>query len=77
MARGGKGLKQRKGADPVYAVEDGATGLYLNLDGDKPQPVEFDEATTFPATLDGRSAAVRRLSLSAIAAPYDLVRIDA
>lgn len=65
----------RKGADPVYAAEDAATGLYLNLDGERPQPVEFDEATTFPGTPAGRISAVLRLT--AVVAPYDLVRIDA
>ncbi len=72
MGKGGK-----KGTDPVYAVEDAASGLYLNLDGDKPRAVRFSEATRFPGTLEGRLEAGARLSTMQIAAPYDVVRIDA
>jgi hypothetical protein len=63
--------QKRKGADPVYAVEDAATGLYLKLDGEKPEAVEFNEATTFPGTHDGRIDALKR------AGTYEVVRIDA
>jgi hypothetical protein len=56
---------KRKGADPVYAAEDAATGLYLNLDGERPQPVEFDEATTFPGTATPEPAAHQRRMSSA------------
>lgn len=62
---------KRKGADPVYAVEDAATRLYLNLDGEKPEPVEFIEATTFPATSAGRVDALKR------AGAGEVVRVDA
>lgn len=63
--------RKAKGADPVYVAEDAATGLYLNLDGEKPQAVALVEATTFPATPDGRVAAMKR------AGTYEVVRIDA
>jgi hypothetical protein len=52
-------------------VEDAATGLYLKLDGEKPEAVEFNEATTFPGTHDGRIDALKR------AGTYEVVRIDA
>lgn len=68
--------RKRKGADPVYAAEDIASGLYLNIDGDKPRAVRFTEATRFPGTLEGRLEAGTRLSTLQIAAPYELVRID-
>jgi hypothetical protein len=70
-------IKGKKGADPVYAVEDAATGLYLNLDGDKPRAVRFSEATRYPGTIEGRLELGTRLSATQIAAPYDVVRIDA
>jgi hypothetical protein len=69
--------RKARGSDPVYAVEDAATGQYLNIDGDKPRAVRFSEATRFPGTLEGRLEAGIRLSTMQIAAPYELVRIDA
>jgi hypothetical protein len=62
---------KRKGADPVYVAQEPATGLYLKLDGEKPEAVEFNEATTFPGTHDGRIDALKR------AGTYEVVRIDA
>jgi hypothetical protein len=69
--------RHKKGIDPVYALEDAASGLYLNLDGDTPRAVRFNEATRFPGTLEGRLEAGQRLSTLQIAAPYELVRVDA
>lgn len=66
-----------KGNDPVYAAEDAATGLYLNIDGDKPRAVRFSEATRYPGTIEGRLELGARLSTMQIAAPYDVVRVDA
>lgn len=68
---------KRKGADPVYAVEDAASGIFLKLDGEKPMLVEFCEATTFPATEAGRIAASIRLAGLQVGAAYEVVRIDA
>jgi hypothetical protein len=66
----------KRGRDPVYAVEDAATGLYLNIDGDKPRAVRFNQATRAPATPEGRLELGQKLSLAQIAAPYDVVRVD-
>jgi hypothetical protein len=66
----------RRGTDPVYAVEDAATGYYLNIDGDKPRAVRFNQATRAPATPEGRLELGQKLSLAQIAAPYDVVRVD-
>jgi hypothetical protein len=68
--------KHRKGRDPVYAVEDGATGYYLNIDGDKPRAVRFNQATRAPATAEGRLELGQKLSLTQVAAPYEIVRVD-
>jgi hypothetical protein len=69
--------KHRKGTDPVYAAEDAATGLYLNIDGDKPRAVRFNQATRYPGTTEGRLELGVRLSMLQVAAPYDVVRVDA
>jgi len=61
----------------VYAAEDAATGLYLNLDGSEPRLAPFTEATRFPGTAAGRLAACARLAAMAPASPYELVRRDA
>lgn len=45
---------RKKGTDPLYVAEDATTGLYLNLDGDKPRAVRFSESSRYPATLEGR-----------------------
>jgi hypothetical protein len=69
--------KGSRGTDPVYAVEDATSGMYLNIDGDKPRAVRFTEASRYPATTEGRLELGERLSTMQIAAPYDVVRVDA
>lgn len=69
-------LRAKKGSDPVYALEDAATGLYLNIDGEAPRAVGIAEASRFPATTDGLLELCTRIAAIRIAAPYDLVRVD-
>jgi len=69
--------RRKKGTDPVYAVEDAATGLYLNLDGAEPRAVRLADATRFPGTTEGRLAAIERLCAIERALVAELVRIDA
>lgn len=66
--------KTNKPFKPVYALEDSATGLYLNLDGEAPRLTPFGEASQFPATHEGRLSAYTAMHG---AGAYELVRRDA
>lgn len=62
--------------EPVYALEDGATGLYLNVDAEEPRLVrKLEDATRYPATPEGRLDVCTRASTLTVRAPYEIVRV--
>ncbi len=63
----------KKHFTPVHAVEDAATGLYLNLDGECPRLAPFDEASHYASRVD---VCTRIAALSAPLPPYEVVRVD-
>lgn len=70
----GKGQQQKR-FQPVYALQDSATGLYIKvIDGAEPQLARFDEATQYPATTEGRLSAYTAVPAGRA---VELVRRDA
>jgi hypothetical protein len=66
--------KNQKPFQPVHAVEDAATGLYLNLDdADHPHLAPFAGASHYATRLD---VCTRIAEVRAPLPAYEVVRID-
>ena len=57
---------------PVYAAEDAATGLYLNVEGTEARLAPLGEASRFA----DRRGATTRLAATVGAGTYEVVRVQ-